>query len=388
MVPVPLNAITEATLQELCTQELPETQTLEFKRELPGRTDSDKSEFLKDVCALANSDGGDLIFGIEERDGKASTLSPIGIEQPDAAQRRLGQILDAGIEPRIEGCAMCSVPFSEGEYALIVRVPSSFQRPHRFRLGTHSRWVVRVGTHVVDLTYDQIRTAFDRTATLVSQARTFRDERLARVLSGNASQPLHPGPLCVVHLIPIASMTGNSSVDVRSLHNDFQRFTFRDWGGASRSLNLDGLVVYRVTTSTSGAYTQVFRNGALEAVRSVNATQTTEKLIPSVVVSGFVRDAIGIFLAAARQSNSGPAIVAIALLNVGEYKFAYQDSYRFPEFKTADRANLILPETWIDRVDAIDNLDVIAKPLLDTLWQSFDIEECRFYDADGRWNAG
>jgi Putative DNA-binding domain len=386
MVPVPLNAITEATLQELCTQEVPETQTLDFKRELPGRTDSDKSEFLKDVCALANSDGGDLIFGIEERDGKASRLSPISIEQPDAAQRRVGQILDAGLEPRIEGCAMRSVPLSESKYALIVRVPSSFQRPHRFRLGAHSRWVVRVGTHIVDLTYDQIRTAFDRTATLVSQARQFRDERLTRVLSGNASHPLHPGPLCVVHLIPIASMTGNSSVDVRSLHNDFQRFSFRDWGGTSRSLNLDGLVVYRVTRLTNGAYTQVFRNGALETVRSVNTTQIQEKFIPSVMVSVFVRDAIGTLLAAARQSNTGPAIVAIALLNVADHKFAYQD-HGFTELKTADRANLILPETWIDRVDAIDDLDVIAKPLLDTLWQSFDIEGCRLYDAAGRWNA-
>jgi hypothetical protein len=40
-----------------------ESQTLDFKFCLPGKDEPSKVEFAKDVCAFANADGGEIVFG-------------------------------------------------------------------------------------------------------------------------------------------------------------------------------------------------------------------------------------------------------------------------------------------------------------------------------------
>jgi hypothetical protein len=77
MRPERLDQIDDKLLTELCSDNCPEAQVLEFKRALPDRSDKGHAEFLKDVCAFANADGGDLVYGIAEKDARASSLAPI-----------------------------------------------------------------------------------------------------------------------------------------------------------------------------------------------------------------------------------------------------------------------------------------------------------------------
>ena len=67
--------IDEQTLQRFCADQTPESMTLEFKQELPGRSEKDRMEFLKDVVALANAAGGDVIYGIAESTVQHQRLS-------------------------------------------------------------------------------------------------------------------------------------------------------------------------------------------------------------------------------------------------------------------------------------------------------------------------
>ncbi len=381
--------VREDRLRELCAQRCPESQTLEFKHALPGLNDKAKSEFLKDVCAFANSDGGDLVYGIAEEKGEATDVLPITEESADATRRRLGQILDAGLEPRLVGLRIQDVPIAGGGYVLILRVPASFGGPHRYTVNNVGRFVMRNGTHTVELTYDQLRSAFDRTATLAERARRFREDRLKAINAGRGGRPLVEGPICVVHLVPIASMAGNRSVDIQALYNNFMPYIFSDWGGASRSTNLDGLVVYSAgrTGERSAAFTQIFRSGALEAVRTVGGTVDRDrKIIPSTGISRFVRTGIEKFLRESRSLGfAGPAIVGVAVLSVGEYEFAVGPKWFPPDSARADRENLILPETWLEDIAMVSEVDQVARPLLDILWQGFDVEQCHLYDEQGRW---
>jgi hypothetical protein len=291
MLPSQLSSIDEALLISACNDKWPESQILEFKQVLPGSDDKSRHEFLKDVCALANASGGDIVYGVQERSGRADAPAPISqANYPlDATKRRLAQILESGLEPRLD-VRMHTVVFSSGDYILIVRVPASFQRPHRFKMSQHTRWVVRADTHVVDLTYDQIRDAFDRSATLADRARRFRDERLAAIMSGTTGRTMIAGPKCVVHLIPLASVAGMASVDVRGLYNAYQHFIFKEAGAWTRSLNLDGLVVSPGGAGSDVLYTQIFRTGVLEGARFGGAFAREDdqegKAIPSGVVSG------------------------------------------------------------------------------------------------------
>ncbi|TNJ38949.1 ATP-binding protein [Chlorobaculum thiosulfatiphilum] len=109
MLPLSLASINEARLLELCESECQESQTLDFKRELPETIERDKSEpdknkieLCKDVVAFANADGGHFVYGIQEKAGIANDIVPITTESADAAERRIRHVLDARIEPKIQ----------------------------------------------------------------------------------------------------------------------------------------------------------------------------------------------------------------------------------------------------------------------------------------------
>ncbi|MGH8576375.1 MAG: AlbA family DNA-binding domain-containing protein, partial [Gammaproteobacteria bacterium] len=210
-----LDRVSADLLRKLCDDRCPESDTLDFKRELPGGLDKDKHELLKDVCSLANTDGGDLVYGVEEKAGAASALVPLTGESADAARRRISQILDAGLEPRVQGLRLHHVEVTGG-YVLILRVPASFDGPHCVRTNNNRRFVMRNGTSATDLTFDQLRAAFDRTATLAERARRFIARRLQLVIDHKTPKPLLVGPLWVVHLVPVAGLAGRQTVDLNA----------------------------------------------------------------------------------------------------------------------------------------------------------------------------
>ncbi len=388
-----LDALDEQRLQELCTEHCPESGTLDFKRGLPSTNeDEGKAEFLKDVCAFANSSGGDLVYGIADKNGAAEKIHPITSEAPDAAKRRLGQVLDAKVEPRIQGLQFHPVEVTGG-YVLILRVPASFDGPHRHQHKEFQRFVMRNGTHTSDLTYDQLRSAFDRTATLAERARQFINDRTESIFAGKTWRPLLKGPLCVAHLIPIAAMSGRTTIDVGALYNNYTAFMFSDWGGGSRTLNLDGLVVHPSESrkEPQTAYTQVFRSGAIEAVRYGGLLYVDDdahqRVIPSTTVTGFYREAATIFLANAKRfAHSGPAVLRSALLQIDGFEFGVGGRYSAFRKAYADRPNLVLPDVWIEDATAVPDVDAIVRPMMDILWQAFDVERCLEYSQDGAWS--
>lgn len=392
MLPKTPRDVTEDLLLEVCRQHWPESQTLDFKRELPPVTPAGRQEFAKDLCALANADGGDLIYGIGEHMGGADALVPIQGVGADEVRRRLTQIADALLEPRVSGVAMQDVPLAAGGFVFVVRVPASLDSPHRFRLtNDHTKFVVRNGTLTSEMTYDQIRLAFDRTATLVERAHKFRLDRCEAVSSGRAWRPLAPGPLAAIHLLPLASFSGRSTVDVGALHDgNYATFsqTQPPWGAVTtRTLNLDGLVIHPGQDGAVLAYSQVFRSGCLETVRNMTHAHEGEGIIPSTVLAMFARHMTDALVRGARQNGFvGPALLGVSLLRVENVRLGLGQRYLQQIAEGADRRNLIAPETWISALDGVTEVDSIVRPILDIIWQCFGQPRCLEYDNEGRWN--
>jgi predicted HTH transcriptional regulator len=61
----PLNEVVQADLETLVREEVRERQTLEFKRDSYARNDEGTREMLRDISAVANAYGGDILLGIE-----------------------------------------------------------------------------------------------------------------------------------------------------------------------------------------------------------------------------------------------------------------------------------------------------------------------------------
>ena len=127
---------------------------------------------------------------------------------------------------------------------------------------------MRTGTTTSDLTFDQLRTAFDRTASLAERARAFTAQRIDALSHRKTPKPLIHGPIRALHFVPIGGLSGRQAIDLQALHgHPFTRLLESDWRGGSRVFNLDGLVVYPGAAPDDGhyGYAQAFRNGAFEA---------------------------------------------------------------------------------------------------------------------------
>lgn len=375
----------EDTLRQLCSDRVSESQSIDFKMNLPSTMDKEKAEFLKDVCAFANAGGGEIIFGIKESEGSADGIVPITSEPADDAKRRLGQMLDAGIEPRLRGVRFNSVEL-DGGYVLRLEIKPSFGTPYRYLFNGHSKFVVRNNTHTTELTYSQLRQAFDQSSSLLVQARADWQRRVEGVMRGETWKPMKDTPLAIIRLTPLAGLSGEVGIDVQQAQEDFGSFIFPDWGGGSRTYNLDGLVVYPGSLEPLPAYTQIYRSGTMETIRNIGHLWQEDFIIPSTLISDFVRSAIIKFCSKAPHYKMyGPAIINVALLNAEKYRFGVGGNSMFSRAFSTDRANIILPEVMIEQIADFENYDEAAKPLLDILWQAFGLERCLEYNVNGEW---
>jgi len=82
--------LSEQNLQDLVSAGVPENRRLEYKRDTYGRSADSRREFLKDISALANAQGGHLILGVSDQKGVAQELKGIGGADPDAETVRMG----------------------------------------------------------------------------------------------------------------------------------------------------------------------------------------------------------------------------------------------------------------------------------------------------------
>lgn len=380
--------ITEEAILRACNEKTGETDTLDFKAIPHLSRPEGREELCKDICAFANADGGDLVLGVSEKDGKADSPRPITGEDADALQRRYRQTLESNVEPAIFGLRFLPVPASAGGYFMVVRVEKSLDGPHGYLVDRGWRFPIRAGTGTADMPYSQLRRAFTESASVGVRLRQLRASRLRDIAAGRTWRRLYPGPAAVVHVLPTTAINERASIDVRPLYDSlYTRMMFSGWGGAGRALNLDGVIVYPGAPDDElPAYAQVFRNGAVEMVRTLQPIARPGKKLYSGTIAEFVREAITKGVVELKRANiSGPAIVGVSLLGTEGYPFVVS-SGGWAEDKKGDRSDLVLPEHWIDSIAAVVDPDHIARPILDVLWQAYDEPRCNLYDANGAWN--
>ena len=94
------------------------------------KDDKKKVEIAKDVSAFANSDGGIIVYGIEEKDHKAHALSYI--DGNTYTKEWLEQVIQDNIQRRIDGLEIFPIR-EEGNVAksiYVVKIPRSSNTPH------------------------------------------------------------------------------------------------------------------------------------------------------------------------------------------------------------------------------------------------------------------
>lgn len=360
--------LTPAYIDALIAGAIPEGQEIDYKRTLPDKGE----EFCKDVSAFANANGGVMFFGLGEDPMGAPQLNPVTLTLGtwDEKELQLRNWLDSMTEPPIQGVQFVRIAHPAG-MVLALHVPPSHGGPHWFGAANKRRFVTRRGNKVDSYTYQELRNDFDRTANAINRAGVWINNRIEALRQNRTFRPVTMGPLVAVHLVPLAPYFQNlPNLRLDATVNGILPRIFQDF---SWTMNFEGLAI---SPSRQSGYTQLFRNGAIEAVHFAGQQNMVNKnFLPGGVIVKHVRTAMqdtpGVW---ANFGISGAALVSVSLLGIGGFSLAIDG-----ELKTNATPNLtdmITSPYYVDDIGYRDSLKQSGSDALDTIWQGFDVEKC------------
>jgi hypothetical protein len=155
---------TKADLQRLVDEALEESLTLDYKASAAlSREGKAPDEMCKDVTALANSAGGQIVYGIEEDKAtrKPSRVDD-GVDDQKITREWIEQIINSRVQPRMNGVRTVRIDMGNGKFGYVVSVPQTLTGPHQAPDGKYYK---RFDLQSVPMHDYEIRDVMRRTTT-------------------------------------------------------------------------------------------------------------------------------------------------------------------------------------------------------------------------------
>jgi hypothetical protein len=373
MLARPIDEITPADLEALVENRISESRRLEFKRDHYGRKDEDKREFAADVSAMANGSGGDIIIGIAEESGAASELTGVVEENPDKLMLAIIDSLRSSIEPLILGLRVVHIKLPTGRVVIIVRVPRSWNAPHRVTVAKDNRFFIRDENGKHPMSVEELRRSFLFGTEVESRLRNFRIERLKLLADNEGPLAIAAGnPCMIVHVVPLTSL-----IDPPQIEFDPSRAGLAPLGasGWNNMFSIDGLVTYSGLDErfkSVGAFTTLFRNGIAEAVGTVYTGEVDGLKTLSLKgieqsTARFLRECVREY---AHYNIGPPTYLMLSLTGVRGLSASFDSWYS--GLAIPHRSDkVLLPELRIEGAQLADETREVLQPIFDLLWNAF-----------------
>lgn len=384
------DAIDAADLQELLDNQAPEGPRLDYKRALYDGNDAGKYEAMKDISSFANTHGGHLIIGIAEMGGIPTSIDGIPCDDTDALILKIDQLLGAGIQPRIQGIRIKSITLPNGNYCFIIRIPKSWRPPHRVISQGKNKFYARNSAGVYEPDVEELRMLFTAGTEVAEKVRRFRQERVDRIQQGGGQRPVHGEGRLILHIIPFASVSSDLQVDLNRVHELHGSFAPLGSMGMTPRFNFDGFINERGGETNHG-YTQIFRNGIVEAVKAAivrKPEQYPQGVIPAVAVEEQFFGQFSRYMNALRDLQVPPPLAAAITIEgangaiYGVQKNNYDDDNP-PEIEFDP---LYLPVCLINAYGTEADYQKAVKPAFDALWNAAGRVSAQWFTGpDGTW---
>lgn len=373
----PLESVGESDLQNLLENQVTESKILDYKEILPGNSDKDRKEFLFDVSSFANASGGNLVYGIREEDGVPVEICGLQDINPDEEVLRMESMIRDGINPRIPGVSIRSIPLSSSNCVIVIRIPKSWASPHMVTFKGSSKFYSRNSAGKYQLDVSEIRGAFLLSETIAERIRNFRAERLGKIVAGETPTRLNDNPKIVLHIVPFGAFDPGVKIDLSQIHNlPIAPINSSGW---SDRYNFNGILRHYL----QNGYVQVFRNGIIEAVdahvleeiggnRTIRMSALETELIQKLQMYFSAQKILGV---------EPPTFIMLSLLNILNYTIYAGERY-FREGHPIDRDVLVIPELVVESFD-YDPAEIM-KPVFDTVWNAAGWEGSINYNKEGR----
>ena len=383
MISKQLNDVQESDLVALISNAVAEGKTIDYKQALPGNSAGEKKEFLADVSSFSNTSGGDLIFGMAEAQGVPTGITGVQSTDIDLELRRFDSIIADGLEPRIRYAAKV-VDSTNSAKVIIIRAERSWNGPHRVIFKGHDKFYGRNSAGKYPLDVAELRTAFTLSATVTERIVAFRTDRIIALSNNQTPIPFTPEPKIIIHCIPIGAVADPKQYDV--LRYDRTPGTLEPFyhSGWSTRINLNGVVSYS-GNNPAFSYTQVYRNGIIEAVTGglLAHDYNGKRVIPSLAYEQAIyRYLPKCFKILNELGCPPPIVVALSFTGTKGLEMGVDNVFG-PRPEPIDEDTLVLPETVVE--DFNMPIGKILKPMLDLVWNAAGYPESKNFDANGNW---
>lgn len=387
MINKPIDQITEQDLQALVDNKMMENKTIEYKQTLPGNSETEKKEFLADVSSFANTSGGDLIHGITENPEtrEPQAVQGFDITNVDETKSRLENILRDGISPRISGIVIKEVILASSNKVLITRVPKSWNSHHRVVYGGHDKFYARNSNGKYPMDVVELRNAFNLSENIAERIKSFSTDRLSKILSDDTPIHLLYNHRIVLHIIPIISLVLAQRYDIDKVVANTRPKPIYCTGWNNR-YNIDGFLTYSPRANDkASSYTQLYRNGIIEAVDTeLLESDDGKHLIPSIAYEKELINALDEYLSLLKSLDIiPPVVILLTLLNVRNYLMGVNNRRIIQTTEPIDRDILNLPEIIVESYE--EKAEQILKPCFNSIWNACGYPRDLNYNDEGKW---
>lgn len=393
MIPKPVLEIAEADLTLLIANRQEESTTLEFKRDIVGNDRDATKEFIADVCAMANTKGGDLVFGVlEDTEGCAASLAPIQFN-PDDVVTRLTNILNDGLEPKLHGVVMRAVPIAAGRFALVLRVPRSYSGIHRSARDAHF-WV-RETRSKRSLDVPGI---VSRVGDLIGREDRISDffaRRYAAIGTGGYPLRLKDGPKLVIHIVPTRDILSGEEVDLTRVQEAGDFYVMPANRSSVSTHTFEGVLQHHTPNEQDGtvrAATLMFRSGVVESVATItlHSLNNGPEFIPIETLEDhacqFLAQALPVVVT--RMGVGLPLTVRFALVGATQHsgrtsnRNLIRDLDFIPLIQVHSPA-LVYPDILFEELPA--SMPLKLEPTFNRIWQTWGYSRSYSFSRQGAY---
>lgn len=325
MIPKPIESITAADLHALVAAGFEEGPRLDFKRDLPKDDSEGRKALYADICAFANSAGGDLVYGIQEGDGVAKEVMPLTLPMGvDGYVLKLTSAIRDNIEPGLHGVQIRAIDLAEGKHALVIRVPRSGSGIHRSR--RDGQFYVRRSRSNEQLDVPGIVSRVSDMLGREDRLASFFARRYADIALNQTSLNLRSGPKLVVHALPVRDFLSGEDVDVWGLNEDDSPPFLQEGRGYSTRNTVEGRAFYDADENAANHYTLLMSNGVVESCADLMPHHWADQ--HRRIYLGNVEDFVLRFVRSLRASTyvertcGLPMVIRVALLGTNDLPFA------------------------------------------------------------------
>jgi hypothetical protein len=284
---------------------------------------------------------------------------------------------------------MRPIELDDGTRCIVLRIPRSWYPPHRVSTQNSNRFWIRNSSGAHEASIEELRTLFTLAASAFDRTRQFRQERFEEISARRGSRPLQGNGCLIVHIVPLIAVSSSWQIDLAAVQQNERVFQLmHSRSGWSSRFNFEGFINEWPTEENLG-YTQVFRNGIIEAVRaSILHESQGVRQVHVVLSERMVFDVLLSCLQGLRNVGVPPPLVVMITLEGVEGAICNVGLNPWEQIRTPpalERSALFLPECFINEYGADIDYQRAMRPAFDALWNAADYPSAQTFSEDGEW---